>query len=114
VGFEMASENLVGFVGTALGLLGVLAVTAGGLLRRYRPLTSLANRLLVFCGVAGALSVVVVILGVVAIAVRGLHVRDDAGPIGDAVIGFFIGAGLGVPAFGVREYLRIGNSEHGP
>jgi hypothetical protein len=53
-------------------------------------------------GVGGALGVVVG-LCVVAINVGLLHGRDDVGPIGDAVIAYFIGAGLAVPVFAIRE-----------
>jgi hypothetical protein len=93
----------------AIGLLGALALTVGGLLRLVRPLAPIAGRLLICTGVAGALATVVG-LAIVTVRVGWLHARDDIGLIGDALIAYFIGAGLGVPVFAVREFLR--GSEH--
>ena len=103
----MAATNAVGFGAMAIGLLGALALTIGGLMRLVRPLAPIAGRLLMCSCVGGALASVVG-LCVVMVRVGWLHASDDVGLVGDALIAYFIGAGLGVPIFAVREFLRIG------
>jgi hypothetical protein len=108
---DMLQAGTVGFGAMVLGLIGLFALTIGGLLRLIRPLSQLGGRLLICCGVAGALALVVG-LGLVAITVGRLHSRDDVGLIGYAVIAYFVGAGLGVPIFAVREFR--GSGPRGP
>ncbi len=85
-----------------LGLLGVLGLAIAGLLRLFRPAAAFGGRLLNHLAVGGSLGIVVGVC-VVAVNVGLLHGRDDVGLIADAVIAYFIGAGLAVPVFVVRE-----------
>ena len=78
----MGGPNAIGFVAMAVGLLGALALTVGGLLRLVRPLAQVAGRLLTCSAVGGALAVIVG-LCVVMVRVGVLHGRDDVGLIGD-------------------------------
>ena len=103
----MAATNAIGFGAMAIGLLGALALTVGGLLRLVRPLAPVAGRLLICSSVGGALGVVVG-LCIVTVRVGWLHGHDDVGLVGDALIAYFIGAGLGVPVFAVREFTSTG------
>ena len=106
----MGGPTAIGFVAMAVGLLGALALTVGGLLRLVRPLAQVAERLLICSAVGGALAVIVG-LCVVTVRVGVLHGRDDVGLIGDALIAYFIGAGVGVPVFAVREFRRSGGHD---
>jgi len=101
----MAATGAISVGAMAIGLLGALALTIGGLLRLFRPLAPVAGRLLMCSNVAGAVALVVG-LCIAAATVGLLHGRDDVGLIGEALIAYFIGAGLGVPVFAVREFLR--------
>lgn len=101
----MAPANVVGFGAMAIGLLGVLALTIGGLLRMIRPVAPIAGRLLTCSNVCGALAVIVG-LCIFMVTVVWLHGRDDLGLIGSALLAYFVGAGVGVPVFAVREFLR--------
>src|SRR5207237_5613520 len=81
LGGSMGGPNAIGFVAMAVGLLGALALTVGGLLRLVRPLAQVAGRLLTCSAVGGALAVIVG-LCVVTVRVGVLHGRDDVGLIG--------------------------------
>jgi len=104
---RMAALDAIGFGAMAIGLLGALTLTVGGLLRLVRPLAQVAGRLLICSSVGGALGVVIG-LCIVLVRVGWWHRRDDVGLIGDALIAYFIGAGFGVPVFAVREFARTG------
>ncbi len=106
----MATTGAIGMGALAIGLLGALALTIGGLLRLIRPLAPVAGRLLMCSNVGGAVALVVG-LCVVMVTVGLLHGRDDVGLIGEVLIAYFIGAGLGVPVLAVREILRSGTHD---
>jgi hypothetical protein len=102
LGSSMALSSSVGFAAMALGILGLIGLTVGGLLRLCRPVAAVGGRVLIHLSVGGSLGIVAG-LCVVAINVGLLHGRDDVGLVGDAVIAYFIGAGLAVPVFAIRE-----------
>jgi len=106
----MPAMDAIGYGAMALGVLGVLALTFGGLVRLIRPLAPVAGRLLICSSVSGALGVIVG-LCIFMVNVWWLHARDGVGLLGDALIAFFIGAGFGVPVFAVREFLAIGEHD---
>ena len=105
----MGGINAFDLGAMSLGLLGVLALSIAGLLRLFQPLAQFAGRLLNCASIGGSLAVLVG-LCFVTVRVGFLHGRDDLGLIGDVLIAYFIGAGLGVIVFAVREILHIGES----
>jgi len=109
----MAPAHGIDLVTSLLGAVGILALLValiGGPLSLFRPLSP-ATRLLVYSCVGAALAVLVVGVGFFVISVRGIQVRDDVGLIGDAMIAFTVGSGLGAFCFVLRKWLAKGSDD---
>jgi hypothetical protein len=93
---------MVGFVVlTAVGY-GAVGVIGGAVLAVGRAGSAIGNRLRAYSLRGGVLALCVETMAVLVMGIHKIEHRGDVYLVEDALIVFFVGAGIGVPFFGMR------------